>query len=575
MGRDQHDDRKRALALGKFKFLYQEDVDDLETTDKFKLAVVQNKLLGPVMYRDRDGKDPEVMKIYGQARKDIGCGFAEPDIKIPGSMKTFTVVWSNPFGDIFLDADIKLFEFEDIQKYSGYNDPPKSKEFCRFYTSSSSKDLDGFDSSIFWTAGLLWKFFSTCGVEAWDRDFGELVGHYKNWREWAHTVHNLNKGEGPRKREEGRREDYARDQRSMRRLSGNNNTPGQAAAPPRPAPPAGPYSVPPPQIVLPGAAVAAPVYMPVQGQNGSAVQVQMVSLPPSGASAPPTPGSRFKYINPHHVPPPLPHIPVDNKSAVWTNQVDDFLSRPSKSPPSRSSTPRKRKRSSKDEEPELKKTQVAVNIAALVAANTSPTRSIDPAKIKARILEKQESVQERKAKRKARISEIQEALQETKAVQEMKEQERLPEPQGVVQEIKEQGGLSEKDTPVQEMKEQERLSHTEGTDQESMSNEQETGSKFRPKASVLPPSPSQEEAQAINPLDVKPGVQVIEGKVTDWRGKFGFMSSDQMEGKIFLHSKDFVEGRQLARVGATAYFQVLHQESSVVGAKAVNVRILE
>ena len=66
-------------------------MDDLETTDKFKLAVVQNKLLGPVIYRqpqtvlacmisqpkaiskscvcrDRDGKDPEVMKIYGQVR---------------------------------------------------------------------------------------------------------------------------------------------------------------------------------------------------------------------------------------------------------------------------------------------------------------------------------------------------------------------------------------------------------------------------------------------------------------------------------------------------------------------------
>ena len=54
-------------------------------------------------------------------------------------LMTLQVVWSNPFGDIFLDADIKLFEFEDIQKYSGYNDPPKSKEFCRFYTSSSSK----------------------------------------------------------------------------------------------------------------------------------------------------------------------------------------------------------------------------------------------------------------------------------------------------------------------------------------------------------------------------------------------------------------------------------------------------
>ena len=54
-------------------------------------------------------------------------------------LMTLQVVWSNPFGDIFLDTDIKLFEFEDIQKYSGYNDPPKSKEFCRFYTSSSSK----------------------------------------------------------------------------------------------------------------------------------------------------------------------------------------------------------------------------------------------------------------------------------------------------------------------------------------------------------------------------------------------------------------------------------------------------
>ena len=67
-------------------------------------------------------------------------------------------------------------------------------------------------------------------METWDRDFGELVqvgnsegkvinlildqvGHYKNWREWSHTVHNLDKGEGPRRREDGRREDYSRDHR--------------------------------------------------------------------------------------------------------------------------------------------------------------------------------------------------------------------------------------------------------------------------------------------------------------------------------------------------------------------------
>jgi len=54
----------------------------------------------------------------------------------------------------------------------------------------------------------------------------------------------------------------------------------------------------------------------------------------------------------------------------------------------------------KDEESELKKTRVSVNIAALVAASSNPTQSIDPDKMKARILEKQEAVQDRKEKRK-------------------------------------------------------------------------------------------------------------------------------------------------------------------------------
>ena len=64
-----------------------------------------------LFYRDRDGKAPEVLKIYGQVflifviqtqinqskqeRKHIGCGVAEPDIKIPGSLKTFTVLIVN------------------------------------------------------------------------------------------------------------------------------------------------------------------------------------------------------------------------------------------------------------------------------------------------------------------------------------------------------------------------------------------------------------------------------------------------------------------------------------------------
>jgi hypothetical protein len=51
----------------------------------------------------------------------------------------FTVVWTNPFGEITVDQDIKLFEFCDIQKYSTYNDGPKSREFCQFHSSSTSK----------------------------------------------------------------------------------------------------------------------------------------------------------------------------------------------------------------------------------------------------------------------------------------------------------------------------------------------------------------------------------------------------------------------------------------------------
>ena len=113
------------------------------------------------------------------------------------SLDLFTVFWSNPFGDLFVDQDIKFFEFVDVQKYSSYNDGPKSVEFCQFYTNSKSQDLDGFDSSIFWSAGeiilksakvpninpcfagMLFKNFRTCGVEKWDIEFRELVPHYR------------------------------------------------------------------------------------------------------------------------------------------------------------------------------------------------------------------------------------------------------------------------------------------------------------------------------------------------------------------------------------------------------------
>ena len=50
MVRDVKDDRKRALVLGKFKFLYQEDSEELETLDKFQLAVVQVQLYFNIVF---------------------------------------------------------------------------------------------------------------------------------------------------------------------------------------------------------------------------------------------------------------------------------------------------------------------------------------------------------------------------------------------------------------------------------------------------------------------------------------------------------------------------------------------
>ena len=99
MGRDHNDDRRRALVKGKFKFLYQDETEDLEASDKFELAVVQNKLLGPVKYKDKDGKDPDVLMIYGKGREE-GEGYSNPSINIPGVPDLYTVVWSNPFGKL-------------------------------------------------------------------------------------------------------------------------------------------------------------------------------------------------------------------------------------------------------------------------------------------------------------------------------------------------------------------------------------------------------------------------------------------------------------------------------------------
>jgi len=520
MGRDHNDDKKRSLVMGKFKFMYQDDAEDLEGGDKFQLSVVQNKLLGPVKYFDKSGKDPDVLQIYGKEREE-GEGFSDPDIKIPGVLDLFTVVWTNPFGDIFLDQDIKLFEFEDIQKYSSYNDGPKSKEFCRFYSSSSSKDLDGFDSSIFWSAGFLYKHFKTCGVEKWDLEMRDLVSHYKNWRDWAHEVHNIpnsdkkNKfSDNPYSGPASTSTNYSRE----RRNSGNNNiTKSVLSSPPRRQrsiptiavsynPLVAPPSFQPPVLAAPPP--GQPITIPIPGPDGSLVQVQLVTLPtlvPPAVPATPSSSSRYKYVNPHHV------KPSTSSSSSWTREVDDFLSRP------------KCRTSSGDSRSVTSSGSGSGNRTVTLIPLTGTFGRTD---------ERMENITDSPPPVKVR------KIDRAKILARIKEREQ----EDINQNI-----------PKEEM------------------TKKKT---FKPRASIMPPSPGNKGLQQeVNELDFSPEAKVYRGEIMDWRGKFGFISSEGISGKIFVHSKDFVEGRELAELGVEAEFQVLHQDSSVVGAKAVNVRI--
>jgi len=132
---------------------------------------------------------------------------------------------------------------------------------------------------------------------------------------------------------------------------------------------------------------------------------------------------------------------------------------------------------------------------------------------------------------------------------------------------------SEEDTPVKVTKIDRakllaRLKEREKEEDDSIKTEK---SKFKPRASILPPSPG--DKTEVNELDISPENKVYKGEIMDWKGKFGFICCSEINGKIFVHSKDFLEGREFADVGVEASFQVLHQDSSVVGAKAVNVKI--
>ena len=280
---------------------------------------------------------------------------ASPDVKIPGVLDLFTVVWSNPFGDITVEEDIKLFEFSDIQKYSTYNDGPKSREFCRFYTSSSSRELDGFDSSIFWSTGFLWKHFRTCGVEAWDLELKELIDHYKNWKAWSHEVHNLaGPGTNKRKYSDNMYSGPGRATTSYSRAGGreNNNSSTTARKISSSSSPPGP----PPAKAMVAPPAGQTVVVPVTGQDGNILHLQVSTLLPSQPQSQP----RYNYINPS-VPPPGYQ---DRDS--WSSQVEDFLTRP-----------RANKRKVEEEEERVKRNNFTARAPVLPPSPSSRANELD------------------------------------------------------------------------------------------------------------------------------------------------------------------------------------------------------
>lgn len=77
------------------------------------------------------------------------------------------------------------------------------------------------------------------------------------------------------------------------------------------------------------------------------------------------------------------------------------------------------------------------------------------------------------------------------------------------------------------------------------------------------------------PTDSRNSNNALIGIIKGWHGKFGFLRSKSVSGKIFLHSKDIKEGRDNVGDGKRAVFQIIHCQKSVVGAKAVNVIVFD
>ena len=169
--------RKRALVLGKFRFITPGDGEELETTSDF-ISTVDKHRKSRITYASKP------IGFRTVPRTNTVTRYAILRADFPGISERFHVAWSTPFGDVKVDGMVKLYDLQSIQMhYIDCDDHgPKSNWFGLVDHRITYDGRVHFDANMFWTVGLLYKHYGTCGVEDWDMELAEMASTH-NWAE--------------------------------------------------------------------------------------------------------------------------------------------------------------------------------------------------------------------------------------------------------------------------------------------------------------------------------------------------------------------------------------------------------
>jgi len=168
--------RKRAMVMGKFRFIVPEDGTEFEQTPTFRSTVARH------YSGNRNRSVHYAVKPIGFRKvpraQHSNTRYAILKADFPGIGDRFHVAWATPLGDVHVDGMVKLYDLRSIQMHCIDYDSrgPKSGWFGlvdpRIADTPDSKVH--FDANMFWTVGLLYKHYGTCGVEDWDIEIAEM-----------------------------------------------------------------------------------------------------------------------------------------------------------------------------------------------------------------------------------------------------------------------------------------------------------------------------------------------------------------------------------------------------------------